>query len=79
MQVFGVNDHESARLVSNLLGQETVVFQTMARAMDAQQSGISHSQHHTARPLMTPDEVRNLPANVHLLFVAGQRPIIAAK
>lgn len=79
LQVFGVNDHDSARLVSDLLGQETVVFQTMARAMDAQQSGISYSQHHTARPLMTPDEVRNLPANVQLLFVAGQRPIIAAK
>lgn len=28
LQVFGVNDHDSARLVSDLLGQETVVFQT---------------------------------------------------
>jgi type IV secretory pathway TraG/TraD family ATPase VirD4 len=34
LQVFGVNDHDSARLVSDLLGQETVVFQTMARALD---------------------------------------------
>jgi type IV secretion system protein VirD4 len=32
--VFGVNDHDSARLVSDLLGQETVVFQTMSRALD---------------------------------------------
>lgn len=29
LQVFGVNDHDSARLVSDLLGQETIVFQTI--------------------------------------------------
>lgn len=29
LQVFGVNDHDSARLVSDLLGQETVVFNTV--------------------------------------------------
>ncbi len=40
--------------VSDLLGQETVVFQTMSRALDSQQSGISHAQHHTARALLTP-------------------------
>ncbi|MDZ7875644.1 MAG: type IV secretory system conjugative DNA transfer family protein [Rhizobium sp.] len=79
LQVFGVNDHDSARLVSDLLGQETVVFQTMARALDSDKSGISYSQQHTARPLLTPDEVRNLPAQGQLLFLAGQRPIIAGK
>lgn len=79
LQVFGVNDHDSARLVSDLLGQETVVFQTMARAMDSEQSGISYSQHHTARPLLTPDEVRNLPSQTELLFLVGKRPIVAGK
>lgn len=79
LQVFGVNDHDSARLVSDLLGQETVVFQTMARALDSDRSGISYSQQHTARPLLTPDEVRNLPQNLELLFLAGQRPIVAGK
>jgi len=79
LQVFGVNDHDSARLVSDLLGPETVVFQTMSRALDSEKSGISHSEQHTARPLLTPDEVRNLPQHVELLFLAGQRPIIAGK
>ncbi|NTF65799.1 type IV secretory system conjugative DNA transfer family protein [Rhizobium rhizogenes] len=79
LQVFGVNDQDSARLVSDLLGQETIVFQTMARALDSEKSGISYSQQHTARPLLTPDEVRNLPAHGQLLFLAGQRPIVAAK
>ncbi|WP_037426437.1 type IV secretory system conjugative DNA transfer family protein [Sinorhizobium sp. CCBAU 05631] len=79
LQVFGVNDHDSARLVSDLLGQETVVFQTMARALDSEKSGISYSQHHTARPLLTPDEVRSMPQHIQLLFLAGQRPIVAGK
>jgi len=29
--------------------------------------------------MLTPDEIRNLPQNVELLFLAGQRPIIAGK
>ena len=78
-QVFGVNDHDSARLVSDLLGQETVVFQTTSRALDAEESGIAYSQQHVARPLLTSDEVRNLPAHLQLLFLAGQRPIAARK
>jgi type IV secretion system protein VirD4 len=79
LQVFGVNDYESSRLVSDLLGQETVIFQTMARALDSEQSGISYSEQHTGRPLMTPDEVRNMHSNAQLLFLAGQRPISAGK
>lgn len=79
LQVFGVNDHDSARLVSDLLGQSTVVFQTMSRALDAERSGITVGEQHVGRPLLTPDEVRNLPEHVELLFLAGQRPIVAQK
>jgi len=79
LQVFGVNDHDSARLISDLLGQQTVVFQPMSRALDSEKSGISLSQHHVGRPLLTPDEVRNLPQDTELLFLAGQRPIVARK
>ncbi|HEV7435580.1 MAG TPA: type IV secretory system conjugative DNA transfer family protein [Pseudorhizobium sp.] len=79
LQVFGVNDHESARLVSDLLGQETVVFRTMARAIDSDDTGITFSDHHTARPLLTPDEVRGIAHHIQLLFLSGQRPIIANK
>jgi type IV secretion system protein VirD4 len=79
LQVFGVNDHDSARMISDLLGQQTVVFQPMSRALDSEKSGISLSQHHVGRPLLTPDEVRNLPQDTELLFLAGQRPIVAKK
>jgi type IV secretion system protein VirD4 len=79
LQVFGVNDHESARLVSDLLGQETIVFETASRAQDSRESGLSYSEQHTGRPLLTPDEVRNLPESRALLFPAGKRPILARK
>jgi type IV secretion system protein VirD4 len=79
LQVFGVNDHDSARLVSDLLGQETVVFQTMSHALDSEKSGLSFSDQHTGRALLTPDEVRNLPQGRELLFLAGLRPIVANK
>ncbi len=79
LQVFGVNDHDSARLVSDLLGQGTAVFRTMGQALDSEKSGISFGEQHSGRPLLTPDEVRNLPQNLELLFLAGQRPIVAGK
>lgn len=79
LQVFGVNDHESARMVSDLLGQETAEFQTMARTLDPEKHGITISDQQTARALLTPDEVRNLPEQAELLFLAGQRPIMAQK
>ncbi|WP_455566055.1 type IV secretory system conjugative DNA transfer family protein [Novosphingobium panipatense] len=31
------------------------------------------------RPLLTPDEVRTLREDLQLLFLAGRRPIVAAK
>lgn len=79
LQVFGVNDHDSAQLYSDLLGQETVVFNTTARALDPERTSLSFAEQHVARPLLTPDEVRNLPSGVELLFIAGQRPIVAQK
>ena len=45
-----------------------------SRALDSDKSGLSFAAHHTGRPLLMPDEVRNLPPSAELLFVAGQRP-----
>jgi type IV secretion system protein VirD4 len=79
LQIFGVNDHESARLASDLLGQKTVVFRTTSQSMDSDMSGLTHAEHHSGRPLLTPDEVRNLSQDRELLFVAGMRPVLANK
>jgi type IV secretion system protein VirD4 len=78
LQVFGVNDHDSAKLVSDLAGQETVVFETMSRAIDAEETGLSFGQQHVGRALLTPMKSAHC-ADRQLLFLAGQRPIIAAK
>jgi type IV secretion system protein VirD4 len=79
LQIFGVNDHETAKLASDLLGQGTVVFETTNQAMDSDRSGLSYAEHHAGRPLLTPDEVRNLPQDQELLFVGGMRPVRAGK
>ena len=55
------------------------MFKTMGQALDSEKSGISYGEQHVGRPLMTPDEVRNLPQHAELLFLAGQRPILAGK
>ena len=55
------------------------MFQTMSPALDSERSGLSFAEHHTGRPLLTPDEVRNLPQGRELLFFAGLRPIVADK
>lgn len=77
LQFFGVTDHESAQLVSNLLGQTTIVYETMAgrKFMDAG----SMSEQRSARALFTPDEVRMLPSDQQLIFIAGRAPIRAKK
>jgi type IV secretion system protein VirD4 len=79
LQVFGVNDHEGAQLISDLLGSETVIFTTASRALDSDLTGLSVAAHHTGRPLLMPDEVRNLAPHLELLFLAGQRPILGQK
>jgi len=65
--------------VCDLLGQETVVFETMSRALDAEGSGLTFGQQHVGRPLLTPDEVRTHSPDRQLLFLAGQRSVIANK
>jgi type IV secretion system protein VirD4 len=42
-------------------------------------SGITYGEQHTGRPQLTPDEVRRLPPESELLFLAGQAPHIAHK
>jgi type IV secretion system protein VirD4 len=81
LQVFGINDHETARLVSDLLGQGATVFSTESRIRPTffRKGDVSVSDHHAARSLMTPDEVRNLSQRQQLLFIAGMRPVQAAK
>jgi len=75
-QVFGVNDFETAKWLSQMIGQETAGFQT-----DSFKPGDSpsFSNNLTGRDLLTPDEIMQLPPDRQLLRVQGQATAIAQK
>ena len=76
LQVFGVNDHDSARLVSDLLGQETVVFQTTSRALDAEDPASpspSTNRPAAADPRRGPQPAHSRRTAVHRRATADRR------
>ena len=75
-QVFGVNDFETAKWLSQMIGQETSRFQTDSFKPG---DGPSFSNHLTGRDLLTPDEIMQMPPNVQLLRVQGQATALAQK
>ena len=76
LQSFGVNDYETAKWLSQLMGQATVGYETASHRPGDPPSTTLHL---TGRDLLTPDEVMQLPAHVQLLRVQGQPVIVAEK
>ena len=75
-QVFGVNDFETAKWISQTMGQETIGYQTESRKPgDVPTTGTSI----TDRDLLTPDEIMQLPQELQLLRVQGQPTAITQK
>jgi hypothetical protein len=74
--VFAANDEMTARYVSERLGTQTV--QTVSRSV---RGGGLATKHYgsTARPLLLPEEVRELGAEEAILFKEGARAIRARK
>lgn len=75
-QVFGVNDYETAKWLSQMIGQETRGYTTTSHKPG---DPASVSQNVTARDLVTPDEIMQLPSHLQLLRVQGHPTAIAAK
>ena len=76
LQTFGVNDFETAKWLSQMIGRETTGYQTEShKPGDAP----STSYNVTARDLMTPDEIMQIPPHVQLLRVQGKPMMIARK
>ena len=75
-QVFGVNDFETAKWLSQMIGQETTGFQT-----DSYKPGDApnFSNNLTGRDLLTPDEIMQMPPELQLLRVQGQPSALAQK
>jgi type IV secretion system protein VirD4 len=75
-QVFGVNDFETAKWLSQMIGQETAGFQTDSFKPG---DGPSFSNNLTGRDLLTPDEIMQLSPDRQLLRVQGQATAVAQK
>jgi len=76
LQTFGVNDVFTADYVSKMTGDTTV--EASGRTSGGK-GGSTESKTQHARRLLTPDEVRRLPASKSLVFVQGRAPIQARK
>ena len=75
-QVFGVNDFETAKWLSQIMGQETIGYQTQNfKPGDMPTTGTSI----TGRDLLTPDEIMQLPSHLQLLRVQGQPTAVVQK
>ena len=83
LQAFNNTDERTLELLSRMLGNATV----RAEHRSASRSSLLLPDYHhfnvgageTARPLLTPDEIRCLGDGRQLLFLKGLRPILARK
>ena len=89
-QYFGINDPETAKTISEMLGEETIRIETVSEstATSRENMAIFHSTKtkntarsnaEAARALLKPDEVRRLPRETMLLFVQGVAPIVCRR
>ncbi len=79
---FGTADFETAKLISDSLGQYTQGYMTTSSSTGGGSSGNrtqGTSMAYTARHLLTPDEVMRLPSNRTIVMLAGDPPYAAAR
>ena len=70
----GGNEQSTHKYISELLGKETLdVRHTSTTKGRSGSTSVSRQQ--LARDLMTPDEIRMLPADDALLFIRGEKPV----
>jgi len=89
-QFFGINDHETAKFVSDMLGKATISVSSTSQssshsrqntsfieATNSRNSSVSTSE--KERELLSPDEVRRLGRDAVLMFVQGIPPILSKR
>lgn len=79
---FASNDERTARRISDLLGVQTAVKDQQSLSGPRNSMllrNMSVSKQEFARPLLTPDEVMQLPNSKELIFTASTPPILANK
>ncbi len=84
LQAFGVNDFDTADMLSKTMGRETITYDTEGRSekdvvvKDPERS-VSKTQHLAARNLMDPNEIMKLAPDTLLLMRVGENPLIVKK
>jgi type IV secretion system protein VirD4 len=84
LQAFGVNDYETAEMLSRTMGRETIAYDTSGHSekrmtLKDRARTVSTTQHLAARNLMDPNEIMKLGADALLLMRVGQNPLIVRK
>jgi type IV secretion system protein VirD4 len=80
--VFTPNDDKTPEFISKLLGTKTEIVETKSfqgGRLNLWLPRMSTAVQHTARPLLTPGEVSQLPEDREIIFVAGRPPIWGRK
>lgn len=76
LQTFGVNDYETAKALSQLMGQATTSYATTSHR-PGDPSSTTHQL--TGRDLLTPDEIMQMSPHLQLLRLQGRPMILARK
>ena len=82
VQVFGVNDIDTADYISRILGETTIVSVSKSKNKNLgfkAGGGESTSQTEQKRKLYNPDEIKRFPKNLQFLITNGEYPIVARK
>ena len=76
VQFFGLNDQFTTQYVSRILGEQTILV-TSQTEQGSRRTSVSISE--KGRSLMTPDEIRRLPAHQQIILMQGQPGLVADK
>ena len=84
LQAFGVNDYDTADMLSKTMGRETITYETDGRSekdviVNDPERSMSKTQHLAARNLMDPNEIMKLAPDTQLLMRVGKNPLIVRK
>lgn len=83
----GASDNDTAKYISEKLGNKTVEFETTNTGKSQQKGSLKpntpkskgESINYAARALLTPDEVAMLGDDTVLAFMRGKRPLLLSK
>jgi type IV secretion system protein VirD4 len=84
LQAFGVNDYDTADMLSKMMGRETIAYETGGKSEKDEMlrdrgRTISTTRHLAARNLMDPNEIMKLATDTLLLMRVGEDPLIVRK